>query len=197
MNCQFNHRRRRFEIFLALSYLQQGLGSLMKSSSVPEPNIDKSVQTVSYLFDMSSKALDQIGRSGAYHHIIRHEAVVADTGLDTLKDIHVKVLDLPLRQGVFGQGLEDKLKDRKEKKDQLSDLVPELFYNKKRSWSGSYEKQNKRQKTSTFVNKSSTSASNFKSGYNRTSVSTFQPKKPYNKEKSEPAVPPFRIPKKK
>ena len=43
---------------LALSYLQQGFGSFMKSLSVPDPNIDKSVQTVRYLFDMSSKALD-------------------------------------------------------------------------------------------------------------------------------------------
>ena len=92
--------------------------------------------------------------------------MVADTGLDTLKDIDVKVLGLPLNsQGVFGQGLEDKLKDRKEKKDQLSDLVPERFDNKKRSWSGSYEKQDKRQKKKTFVNTSSSSASNFKSGY--------------------------------
>ena len=65
---------------------------------------------------MSSKALDQLCHSGSYHHIIRSTAVVAETGLYTLKDIRVKPLELTLKsQGIFGLGLEDKFKDRKGK----------------------------------------------------------------------------------
>lgn len=57
--------------------------------------MDKAVQTVQDLFDISSKALDQAGRSGAFHHLIRRKAAAADSGLNTLKDVQSKVMYLP------------------------------------------------------------------------------------------------------
>ncbi|KAH3839355.1 hypothetical protein DPMN_112784 [Dreissena polymorpha] len=90
--------------------------------------MDKAVQTVRDLFDMSNKALDQAGRAGAFHHLVRRKAAVTDTGLSTLKDIHSKVMYLHLSsEGVFGSGLHSKLKSRKEQKYQLHDLMPEFF----------------------------------------------------------------------
>ena len=75
---------------------------------------------------MSTKALDQVGRTGAFHHIIRRKAAVSDTGLNNLKDVQAKVIYLPLTaDGVFGKGLEENLKKRKEQKEQLVDLIPE------------------------------------------------------------------------
>ena len=181
---------------VALSYLQQGLGSLMNSLTEKEPNIDRSIQTVRDLFDMSSKALDQVGRSGAFHHVVRRKAAFSDTGLDTLKDINVKVLDLPLTGvGVFGKGLEDKLKDRKEKKDQLNDLVPEIS-EKKRQWSssGSFDRPDKRQKTSTYTAKPTTSQASSRPS---TGKGSFHTDKGKPRERFEQAPPSFRIPKKK
>ncbi|KAH3709870.1 hypothetical protein DPMN_069335 [Dreissena polymorpha] len=72
---------------------------------------------------MSNKALDQAGRAGAFHHLVRRKAAVTDTGLSTLKDIHSKVMYL-----------HSKLKSRKEQKDQLNDLIPELFDKPKRKF---------------------------------------------------------------
>ncbi|KAH3689430.1 hypothetical protein DPMN_194053 [Dreissena polymorpha] len=90
--------------------------------------MDKSVQTVRDLFHMSNKALDQAGRAGAFHHLVRRKAAVTDTFLSTLKDIHSKVMFLPLSsEGVFGSGLHSKLTSRKEQKDQMNDLMPEFF----------------------------------------------------------------------
>ena len=41
--------------------------------------------------------------------------------------MQAKILYLPLiEDGVFGKGLEENLKKRKEQKEQLSDLVPDL-----------------------------------------------------------------------
>ena len=112
---------------IAMAYMQQGLGSLMSDLQSKESNIDRCIQTVRDIFNMSTKALDQVGRSGAFFHIICRKAAISDTGLNTLKDVQSKVLFLPLSgDGVFGKGLEDRLKHRKEQKDQLNDLVPEL-----------------------------------------------------------------------
>lgn len=113
---------------IALAYLQQGLGALLNNLQQKDINVDKSIQNVRDLYDMSNKALDQAGRSGAFHHMIRRKAAVEDTGLNTLKDVHTKVSFLPLSgEGVFGSGLTEKLKSRKEQREQLSDLVPEFF----------------------------------------------------------------------
>ena len=59
------------------------------------------------------------------------------------------MLYLPLTgDGVFGKGLEDSLKKRKEQKEQLSDLIPEYDTSKsdnsnsKRKFSGSTDRDN-------------------------------------------------------
>ena len=120
---------------IAIAYIQQGLASLLKTLQEKDLNIDRAIQNVRDLYDMTKKAMDQAGRSGAFHHTIRRKAAVSDSGLDTLKDIHSKVMFLPLTgDGVFGSGLQDKLKCRKEQKEQLSDLVPEFFENKATKW---------------------------------------------------------------
>ena len=80
---------------------------------------------------MATKALDQVGHAGVFHHIIRRKAVVPDTGLNNLKDVQAKVLYLPLMgDGVFGKGLEENLKKRKEQKEQLYDLVTDFTASK-------------------------------------------------------------------
>ncbi|XP_060560765.1 uncharacterized protein LOC132720622 [Ruditapes philippinarum] len=128
---------------IAISYIQKSLGSLLSTLKEKEPNMDKAVQTVRDIFEMSSKALDQAGRSGAFHHLSRRKAAVSDSGLNTLKDIQSKVMYLPLTaDGVFGSGLQSKLKNRKEQKDQLTDLVPEFFERQKRKPETSYERSN-------------------------------------------------------
>jgi hypothetical protein len=43
-----------------------------------------------------SKTLDQLGRTGAFHHMIRRKCASSDSGLNNLKDIQAKTLYLPL-----------------------------------------------------------------------------------------------------
>ena len=45
------------------------------------------VQTIQDAFAMSTKTLDQLGRMGAYGHIICRKAAIVDIGLDSVKDI--------------------------------------------------------------------------------------------------------------
>ena len=99
---------------------------------------------------MSSKAMDQMGRVGAFHHVIRRKVACFDTGLGSLKDIQAKVTGLPLTGlVVFGKGLEETLKNRKEQNDQLLDLIPELsgkglkrkFANKQETSNGKRQKK--------------------------------------------------------
>ena len=78
------------------------------------------------------QSLDQFGRIGTLNHMIRKKAAASESGLNTLKDIQAKVLYLPLTaEGVFGEGLEDKLEKRKERSEQLKELLPE-FSNKRK-----------------------------------------------------------------
>ena len=112
---------------IAVSYMQQALGSLLNKLQSDNFNIDSAIQSVRDIFAMSTKALDQVGRAGAFHHIVRRKAAASDTGLNNLRDVQAKVLYLPLSgEGVFGKGLEGNLRKRKEQKEQLSDLVPDF-----------------------------------------------------------------------
>jgi hypothetical protein len=55
---------------------------------------------------MSQKSLDQLGRTGAFHHMIRRKCASSDSGLNNLKDIQAKTLYLPLTEdGMFGKQL--------------------------------------------------------------------------------------------
>ena len=78
------------------------------------------------VFSMTTKCLDQIGRAGAFHHIVRRTATMSDTALYELDDA-LEFSNLPLSgEGVFWPGLENLLKTRKEKKKQIEDLVPDF-----------------------------------------------------------------------
>ena len=65
---------------------------------------------------MSSKVLDQLGRTRAYDHFIRRKATIMDMGIDNVKDV-VKDADLLSLSGdgVMWKEFENKLKERKEK----------------------------------------------------------------------------------
>ena len=70
------------------------------------------------IFAISTKALDQTGRFGAFHHTIQRKAVASDTGLDNLREVQAKVLYLPLSgKGVFGSRLQENLRKRKERQE--------------------------------------------------------------------------------
>lgn len=150
---------------LSVAYIQQALGTLLNNLQSDTTNVDSAIQSVRDIFAMSTKALDQVGRSGAFHHIIRRKAAASDTGLNNLKDVQAKVLYLPLTgDGVFGKGLEENLKKRKEQKEQLSDLVPEFadsktdnnrkrkssFYDNRGSWNNKRSRNDYSSNRNTF-----------------------------------------------
>ena len=113
---------------ISVDYMQQALGTLLNNLQSEKLNIDRRVQSVRDIFAMSTKTLDQVGRSGAFHHIIHRKAAASDTGLNNLKEVQAKVMYLPLScDGVFGKGLEECLKKRKEQKEQLFDLVRDFW----------------------------------------------------------------------
>lgn len=143
---------------IAIAYMQQALGTLL--NSISSQDVD-TVQSIKDIFCMSTKALDQMGRTGALHHLIRRKAAAQDTGLVTLKDIHSKIISLPLtNDGVFGKKLEEKLKERKEQKDSIKDLIPEWNErNQKRKFSETTSENSgtfKRPKTSVVHNRGQT-----------------------------------------
>ncbi|CAC5367144.1 unnamed protein product [Mytilus coruscus] len=76
---------------------------------------------------MSTKELDQAGRAGAFHHIIRRQMCMTDTSMFLLHDSR-DISDLPLTgEGVFGDNLVSALKARKDKDKTLDDLLPDIF----------------------------------------------------------------------
>jgi hypothetical protein len=114
---------------ISVLYTQHTLGTLYKNLE-NEKASDDSCQIVKDLFDMSQKSLDQLGRTGAFHHMIRRKGASSDSVLNNLKDIQAKTLYLPLTEDeVFGKGLEKQLEKRKEQKEQLNDLLPEFITN--------------------------------------------------------------------
>ena len=95
--------------------MQQALGTLLSSICCQDA---EAVQAIIYIFSMYFKALDQIGRTGAFHHLIRRKSATAqDTGIYTLKTVHSKIICLPLSDDdVYGKKLEKKVKKGKNKK---------------------------------------------------------------------------------
>ncbi|KAH3829086.1 hypothetical protein DPMN_131074 [Dreissena polymorpha] len=107
-------------------YLQQGPGSLLTSVQTQDLDKETIVQKVKDVFAISTKVLDQLGRTGAFHHIARRAVAMTDTGLYEQYD-NLQFSNLPLSgDGVFGPGLEHLLKARKEKKKQVDDLIPDV-----------------------------------------------------------------------
>ena len=67
---------------------------------------------------MSTWTLDQLGRTGAFGHMIRRKAIVVE--LENVKDIAKQADLLPLTSdGVLRSDFETKLKDRKEKNEEM------------------------------------------------------------------------------
>lgn len=160
----------------ATAYIQQALGSLYETLSDKEVNLDRAVQQVKDIFAMSTKAVDQVARTGAFHHLIRRKAVMEDTGLNDIKELKNPLLSLPLSSGgVFGEKFEQTLKDRIEKDKQLKELLPELNLEKtfpvKRKNTNSNDWTAKRPKVNTNAN-------NSKPGQNRSMQRTSTVSKP-------------------
>lgn len=115
-------------------YMQQALRVLLEELKTDKPNIDLATQTVRDIFAMSTKTLDQLGRTGAFGHIIRRKATVVDMGLENVKDLYKQADLLPLSsEGVLGTAFETKLKNRQEKNKEMKHLLPELESRKNQS----------------------------------------------------------------
>lgn len=162
---------------ISIMYMQQALGSLVQS--IETGNLDKSniCDSVKDIFAMSTKALDQAGRTGAFFHMIRRKATAQDTGLANLSDLRTKCQYLPLSEdGLFGKALETCLEKRKEQKDQLTELLPEYCPDKKRkadiSKNNDYSAKKPKYQASEVVSKnvSVNQKSNFKSSVNSSSM---------------------------
>lgn len=111
------------------AYMQQALGSLMEKLNESEPNVDLVIQMVKDIFAMSVKSMDQIGRTGAFHHLIRRKATVVDTGLDSVSELADKVMTLKLSsEGILGSDFEETLQKRSETNKQIKDLLPEICH---------------------------------------------------------------------
>lgn len=151
---------------ISVCYTQQALGRLLNNLSGKSPNLDEAVQNVRDIFAMSTKSLDQMSRTGAFHHLIRRKATIADSGLHEFKDLQKTALTSTLSgEGMFGVEFEKKLKDRQEKDKQLSELMPEMskkFYSKRKSSFPSESSAQKKARQS----ESSYSRSYKSSGYN-------------------------------
>ena len=159
---------------VTLCYTQQALGLLISNLKKDSPNLDEAIQNVRDIFAKSTKSLDQMARAGAFHHLIRRKATVADTGLHEFKDLQKTALTAPLSgEGVFGPEFEKKLKDRQEKDKQLSDLMPEFgkkFYGKRKNpFPSESPSQKKPRKSEDSYNKSYNRSSNYSSGFRKTS----------------------------
>ena len=94
----------RMSIVITL-YMQQALVTLLTELGIENTNLDKATQAVRDLFGVSTKVLDQFGRSEAYGHLICRKATMIDIGLDPAKAyLGMKVFasegELSARKGV-------------------------------------------------------------------------------------------------
>ncbi|XP_060593387.1 uncharacterized protein LOC132747877 [Ruditapes philippinarum] len=139
-------------------YIQQSLGNLLQMLNSTDFERDQASQMVKDIFAMSTKCLDQIGRTGAFHHIVRRSCCMKDTGLHEQTD-KWDYYNLPLSgDGVFGKELETLLKDKKEKRKQVDDLIPDLNKKRKLSASGNFSEYKKKQPIEKLTEKPSTSS---------------------------------------
>ena len=93
-------------------YMKQALIVLLEELKEDNANLDLATQTTRDIFAMSIKTLDQLGRTGAYDHVIRRKAAIIDVGLENFKDVAKQAELLPLTSdGVLGLGFQSKLKD--------------------------------------------------------------------------------------
>jgi len=124
-------------------YVQQSLGNLLQFLDSEDFDKEAARTQVKDVFAMSTKVLDQLGRTGALHHINRRTVAMTDTGLYEQHD-NWEFSNLPLSgEGVFGPDLEPLLKARKEKRKQVEDLIPDV-QKPKRKFSGAQTESSKR-----------------------------------------------------
>ena len=65
--------------------------------------------------------------------MIRRKIASSEAGFNSIKGVQEKVLYLPLSgEGVFGQGLQDKLEKHKDDRAQVDSLLPEITMSNKR-----------------------------------------------------------------
>ena len=113
---------------ISTCYTQQALGVLLDTLQSDELNLDRAIQMVRDIFAMSTKTLDQVGRAGAFHHLVRRNATLIDTGLSDYKEYSHAVMSLPLTsEGVFGAQFDKKLKEKSELSKHLAEILPETF----------------------------------------------------------------------
>ncbi|XP_045166643.2 uncharacterized protein LOC123530024 [Mercenaria mercenaria] len=124
---------------ITVCYIQQALGTLLDTLQQKDVNIDAAIQTVRDTFAISAKSLDQIARAGAFHHLIRRNATLIDTGLYGYKGYSHAVMSLPLRaDGVFGTDFDKKIEEKSKLRKNLNDFLPEGL---KRSASGGHKRR--------------------------------------------------------
>lgn len=172
-------------------YMQQALSMLLNYLTQKSPNLDSAIQCVRDIFAMSTKSLDQVARSGAFHHMIRRRTAMEDTSLHELKEIKNQIWNLPLSsEGVFGSGLEKTLKDRQEKNKQMTELLSEVDKNNNRkrsipsTVSFAPEPQWKKPK---YEDKRPRTQSSTNAHQNRTPQNTGRPQK-FGKTNNKPAT---------
>ncbi|XP_053381578.1 uncharacterized protein LOC123557756 isoform X2 [Mercenaria mercenaria] len=108
------------------SYVQQSLATLLDLLVEDNWDKDKVITNVKNVFAMTTQQLDQFGRTGAFHHIIRRTAAMTDSKLYELDDA-IDLANIPLSgKGVFGPDFDTFLKDRKEKKKQIDEIIPDF-----------------------------------------------------------------------
>ena len=105
-----------------------------------------------------------MARTGAFHHLSRRKATIADTGLHEFNDLKKPAATAPLSgSGIFGPEFEKKLKQKQEKDKQLSDLMPEKKFSGKRKQN--FQSDSSNQKKSRYQDDSYKPYHNRSSGY--------------------------------
>ncbi|CAC5406669.1 unnamed protein product [Mytilus coruscus] len=107
-----------------ISYMQLALGTLLgnlENGNASEENF----QLMKDLFAMSTKSLDQIGRAGAFHHMIRRKCAATDAGINNFNDIQAKILYRPLK---MRSGFGIKTRKTKMPRHQTVVQVPVFFF---------------------------------------------------------------------
>ena len=83
--------------------MQQSLDTLLEYLQSDLFDQEQACRMTRDVFSMSTKSLDQAGRTGAFHHIIRRTATMTDTALYELDDAN-SFTNLPLSgYVVFGE----------------------------------------------------------------------------------------------
>ena len=97
-------------------YIQQAFGNRAEHFQSEKFNRDEGLDQIRNIFSMTTKCLDQIGRAGAFHHIVRRTATMSHTSLYELDDA-LEFVNLPLSgEGVLVQVMKNiTIKERKEK----------------------------------------------------------------------------------